>query len=310
MAKYVADKILQSQFFHNFDDVNIQHLYFMTALRIQALVCLAFLSAVLPAYMRAAQAEISELNYLREDSILWRQYEADCERLFQTSHEGSVGEEDVNVAWEELYGKASKRNVDLALRYATVPSGLRRLYMVRHLVAKDQLAEKLSNLPDSLMHNKYAGYIRDYISVEQKKAGDVFEPFECFSGDGSRFDWGALTGKHCLLIFDGLYCMGERGRGYLKDLQAKADSSQFQIVIYVKSKDIGRLKEEEKKFPQFKLVSDFQPEGSPMNILYNCQASPTCFMIDSFGKICFVTEGLEAEKLDAYLLRSGCKGHD
>lgn len=249
---------------------------------------------------------ISENNYLKEDSILWAQYEVCNEKLLHKYQTDSISEDSLHKAWEELYRKTSKKNIELALEYVTVPSGLQRLYMVRNEVPKEQLAEKLSILPDSLQENKYAQYIRKYIKANQKKAGDIFEPFECVCPDGKPFNWNTLKGKHILLIFDGLYCMGKSGRNYLEDMLRKTNPDQLEMIVYLKCKNMDSLKEEAEKFPDFKLVSDFQPEGSPMNILYKCQASPTCFIIDQQGKIHFISEGLAPEKFKAYLQSNDC----
>lgn len=252
------------------------------------------------------KTEISESNYLKEDSILWAQYEVCNEELLQKFQKDSISEDSLHKAWEKLYQKASRKNIELALEYVTVPSGLQRLYMVRNEVPKERLTEKLSILPDSLQENKYAQYIRKYIKTSQKKVGDIFEPFECVCPDGESFNWNRLKGKHVLLIFDGLYCMGKNGRDYLEDMLRKTNSNQLEVIVYLKCKNMDRLKEEAEKFPKFKLISDFQPEGSPMNILYKCQASPTCFMIDQQGKIHFISEGLAPEKFKSYLQSNGC----
>lgn len=252
------------------------------------------------------ETEISESNYLKEDSILWAQYEVCNEKLLHKFQTDNISKDSLDKAWEKLYQKASKKNIELALEYVTVPSGLQRLYMVRNDVPKEQLAEKLSILPDSLQENKYARYIRKYIKTNQKEAGDIFEPFECVCSDGEPFNWNVLKEKHVLLIFDGLYCMGKSGRDYLEDMLRKTNPSQLEIIVYLKCKNMDSLKKEAEKFPNFKLVSDFQLEGSPMNLLYKCQASPTCFMIDQQRKIHFISEGLAPEKFNAYLRSNGC----
>lgn len=267
----------------------------------------ASLLLVITSCTQWVSTEITESKYLKEDSVLWMQFEIDSEKLSQKYQSGNVSKDSMYKAWDELYQKASKKNVELALKYVTVPSGLQRMYMVRDDIAKDLLEEKLSILPDSLKDNKYAQYIRKYIDATQVEAGNLFVPFECKTPDGKSFDWNTLKGKHFLLVFDGLYCMGKSGRGYLKEMLEKTDRNQFELIVYLKCRTLEDFKEEAGKFSQFKLISDFHPEGSPMNILYKCQATPTCFMIDRYGTLQFVSNGVNPEKFDDYLQNNGCK---
>lgn len=252
------------------------------------------------------RAQISERNYLKDDSVLWNRFDIDCDLLYKKHQSGAINDDSLSRAWEELYDIVCQKNVDLALKYATVPSGLHRVYMVRDQIAKSLLEEKLSILPDSLKDNKYADYIRKYIDSRQIKTGEQYIPFECQTADGNKFDWKLLSGKSFLLVFDGLYCMGENGRNYLEELMKKADNDKFQLIVYIKCRNLESLAEEQKKFPQFKLISDFQQEGSTMNIVYNCQASPTCFMIDHSGKLQFSLVGVEPKQINEYLEDNAC----
>lgn len=250
--------------------------------------------------------EISEQNYLREDSLLWTQYNLEYDSLEQIYQSGSIDEDFFNYAMEELFQKANLKNVELALKYVTTPSGLHRMYMVREYVSKDILVKKLSILPDSLRKSQYAQYIRRYIDTEQLKVSDHYVPFVSQTAEGINFNWEDLKGKHFLLIFDGLYCMGPNGRMYLQELLEKTSRERFEIVIYIKCKNLQKLIEEQKKFSQFKLISDFQPEGNPMNIIYNCQGTPTCFMVDESGVLQLYSFGINSEQIDEYLKTNGC----
>lgn len=43
-----------------------------------------------------------------------------------------------------------------------------------------------------------------------------------------------------------------------------------------------------------------------MNIIYNAQSQPTCFMIDREGIIQVRSEGLDPKRFEAYLKSDGC----
>lgn len=255
---------------------------------------------------RQPKTELTEQNYLREDSILWAQYDADIMELSEQQSSGAIDQETARANWKEIYENASQKNVELALKYATVPSGLRRVYMLRSKIAKETLEEKLATLPDSLKESKYAQYVRRYIDTRQLTAGDPYLPFACQTPEGEAFDWGTLKGKHFLLLYDGLVCMGENGRNYLNELLDNNDNDRFGIVVYLKCSNAEEMAQYRKLFPRLILISDFQPEGNPMTIAYNCQATPTCFMIDDEGRIRIVSEGLDPTQFDAYLQDNGC----
>ena len=62
--------------------------------------------------------------------------------------------------------------------------------------------------------------------------------------------------------------------------------------------NLKRLKELPKMYPDFTLISDFQTEGNPMNIIYNAQSRPTCFLVDRKGIIRDRCEGLDTKRIE------------
>lgn len=249
---------------------------------------------------------ISENKFLQEDSILQVQYELEYSMLVKKHQSEFIDKDSFNHAMQELLQKMYLKTVELALKYASTQSGLHSMYMVRAHISKDSLTKKLSILPDSLRNSRYAQYIQRYIDTEQLNVSDHYVPFVCQTADGERFNWNNLKGKHFLLIFDGLYCMGENGRIYLQELLEKTDREKFEIVVYIKCKNLQKLAEEQNKFPLFKLISDFQPEGNPMNIVYNCQETPTCFMVNESGVLQLRFLGIRSEQINEYLKANGC----
>lgn len=250
--------------------------------------------------------EISEENFLKEENFIQAEYGVEYGKLEEKYQSGLIDADSCNHAMQELLQKMYLKTVELALKYASTQSGLHSMYMVRAYISKDSLVKKLSILPDSLMNSRYAQYIRRYIDTEQLNVSDYYVPFVCHTADGESFYWNNLKGKHFLLIFDGLYCMGENGRIYLQELLDKTDRGKFEIVVYIKCENLQKLAEEQNKFPLFKLISDFQPEGNPMNIVYNCQATPTCFMVDERGVLQLCSLGIRFEQINEYLKRNEC----
>lgn len=249
---------------------------------------------------------ITEANYLKEDSLLWQGYGKDVQSIYQLMEKYPEKRDSLEKVLPLLYYKASIKNVELALKYFTVPSGLQRIYMVRNMVGKGILKNVLNALPDTLQNNPYADHIRNYVEAHQLEEGDMYAVFDSRTASGEMFDWTSIEKKNLLLLYGGLGCMGKSGRDYLKELQNKTDRQDLDIIVFCLTPNPESLKELQEQYPDFTLISDFQMEGNPMNIIYNAQSTPTCFLIDRKGIIQVRSEGLDPKRIEDYLKADGC----
>ena len=179
-------------------------------------------------------------------------------------------------AFQEVYDKTVRENARLACRFASVPSGLQRLYMVRFYVNKDTLQQILNTLPD-MRDSFYGKNIQAHVSSHQIVEGDTLPSFPCTQADGEPFDWALLDGKRLLFICEGLGCMGAGGRAYLDSLYA-ATSAYIHL-------------------------SDFKGDASPAKIVYGFQATPTCFLTDCAHRVLVKSEGLDG--VERYIGETG-----
>ena len=272
-----------------------------------SIVPLLFVSVgVLMSCRSTGKLIISEENYLEADRQLWKNYEQAGTAIVMQQRTHPELKDSLNNVLQQALERVQADNADLAVRYATVPSALHRVYMVRGEVGKDRLKKVLARLPDSLKNNVYAGYIRRYIETKQLVKGDKYVSFDCQTASGEKYDWGALANKNVLLLFDGLECMGQMNRDYLRNLSAKTDRCDLEILVYRKCSSLEELKKDQEMYPYCTLVSDFQIEGNPMNIIYNSQATPTCFLIDRDGVIREISMGLDSDGFDRFLRADGC----
>ena len=199
---------------------------------------------------------------------------------------------------------ALRENARLAIRFASVPSGLRRLYMVRDDVCKDTLQHILNTLTPEMRHSFYGKNIQEHISCHQIVEGDTLSLFPCTQADGVPFDWSVLYGKRVLLLCDGLGCMGKTGRAYLDSLYAATSRENFLIVVYCLSGSLDELQKNRARYGgDYIYVSDFKRDSSPMKIRYGCQATPTCFLADSLHRVLVKCSGLGG--VQEYIKRNG-----
>lgn len=252
-----------------------------------------------------AQDEITEANYLRQDSILWDTYyqrEAEFGRLWKELPEEK--HDSLWSAFQEVYDKTVRENARLACRFASVPSGLQRLYMVRFYVNKDTLQQILNTLPPDMRDSFYGKNIQAHVSSHQIVEGDTLPSFPCTQADGEPFDWALLDGKRLLFICEGLGCMGAGGRAYLDSLYAATSRDDFYIVVYCLSRSLKDLQQTRERYKGAYIhLSDFKGDASPAKIVYGFQATPTCFLTDCAHRVLVKSEGLDG--VERYIGETG-----
>lgn len=252
-----------------------------------------------------AQDEITEANYLRQDSILWDAYyqrEAEFGRLWKELPEEK--HDSLWSAFQEVYDKTVRENARLACRFASVPSGLQRLYMVRFHVNKDTLQQILNTLSPDMRDSFYGKNIQAHVSNHQIVEGDTLPSFPCTQADGEPFDWALLDGKRLLFICEGLGCMGAGGRAYLDSLYAATSRDDFCIVVYCLSRSLKDLQQTRERYRGAYIhLSDFKGDASPAKIIYGFQATPTCFLTDCAHRVLVKSEGLDG--VERYIEKNG-----
>ena len=240
-----------------------------------------------------------EQEYIRADSTLWAEYEAEGERLAELY----AGYEDsLYIKAVELEAYADLKNKKLAIEYSATPSGLRRCFMLRLDIEKDTLKDILSNLPRDLRKSECAKAIKEHIATPQIEVGMQFAPIEVVDADGNKFVWDEYQNKNILLIYGGLGCMGRSGRRELAALREEFAEESLAIVVYYSVSTIEELKEFRNQYSDdYIFISELMPDYSPFKIKYGVQSTPTCFVIDRSGTIVLKTVGLDAEQVKIHI---------
>lgn len=242
--------------------------------------------------------EITEENYLKADKEIWETYEQDCAKISELKKKSPEKKDSLNAILRRLYEITKNKNYNSAIKYASVPSGLKRLFMVRLDIQKDTLLSIYNSLPKEMKESDYGKSLLLHINSQQIKEGDKYYDFEAIDTLGNKVRFSSIKSNYILLIYDGLDCMEESGRDFLKNLYERTQRDRFQIVVYSKCTTLNQLKELKKKYNiKYPLVSDFLNDHSPMKINYGVQATPTCILIDKERTVVFKSLGLPEDRL-------------
>jgi peroxiredoxin len=242
--------------------------------------------------------EITEENYIKADNEIWEIYDRESTNAVEFINIHPEKKDSMKVILNQIYESAQKMNSDTAIKYATVPSGLKRLFMVRLSLSKDTLQSILNSLPSKMQESDYGKSLLLHLKTRQLEKGDLYHDFEAFDSNGSEFRLSMIKSKYILLVYGGLGCMGENGRDFLNNLYIETNRTGLEIVTYWEGSNTEELKEIKELFSlKYIIVSDFLQDLSPVKITYGTQATPTCFLIDENRNIVIKSVGLPEGRL-------------
>ena len=234
--------------------------------------------------------EITEENFLKEESALAARFEAQSEAFSgQFAAAQSQKERDsLTVAYNALFQQYLHAMEALSVQYAATPSGLQRCFAMRLGLSKDTLRIVWKRLPKELRGSLYGRAMALHGRAKELRPGGKMYNLRAWDAQGRPFRLRQWRGTPVLLLYGGLGCMGTSGREYLDALCAKTSREELRIVVFwpVSSPDeLAALAEE---YPSGYLqVSDFKGDTSPVKIRCQAQATPTCFLLDSRGRLVF-----------------------
>lgn len=204
----------------------------------------------------------------------------------------------INQAYTRFVMRQIRDASELAVQYASqVPEALDMLYRARNEVPKDTLRHVLSRLRRELASTAQASALRRFVECEPLQEGDALLEFPCIRSDGTSFDWGITRDKQVLLLYGGLGCMREHGRQALKEWIDSTSRDDLLVIVYELCDSLEDLQEVKACYPfdNIYYVSDFRRIGTPMQVEYGAQATPTCFFADWTHIIRAVSRGLDIE---------------
>jgi peroxiredoxin len=242
--------------------------------------------------------EITEENYLKADKEIWKTYDQNCAKIIELKKKNPEKKDSLNTILKQLYEIANTKNYSTAIKYASVPSGLKRLFMVRLDLSKDTLLSLFNSLPHDMQESDYGKSLLLHINSKQIEEGDKCYDFEAVDSEGRKIQFSTLKNENILLLYGGLDCMGKSGRDFLQKLYQETQREKFQIVVYCKCSNVAQLKELKTKYAvDYLFVSDFLNDHSLMKINYGAQATPTCFLINKKRTVVVKSIGLPEDRL-------------
>jgi len=249
-----------------------------------------------------AQAQVAEEWYLDLANETWVEYVNYIVNEYYNEH--FEEKESLNSVLEQININENKKSLEIAFKYGSTPDVLKSLFYMRFAFSKDTIMSVLKTLPDSIQTSPYGKSLLHHIESEQIQISgkSKYYNFQAIDKEGRDFTLSSLEGKNILLIYGGLYCMGERGRDYLNKIYEETSRENFEIVVFDQISSLEYLQQEHIMYPSdFILVSDFLEDHSPVKILYGAQARPTCFFINKKGIVVMKTIGLHDERVNELL---------
>lgn len=241
--------------------------------------------------------EITEENYLKIDKEIWDTYYTKTDSISAQFKLHPEKKDSLIKESEIIYNIASLKNIEAAIKYAAVPSGLQRLFMVRLDIPKDTIKAVWNRLPKKMQLSPYGKSILMHIENKQLEEGDLYKDFEATDANGQPFKLSSLSGKNILLFYGGLDCMGKDNRNELVRLYDNTSRDSLEIVVYNKVSSLENLKKAKDEYHvKFIMVSDFLGDHTPFKIIYGAQVTPTVFLISKEGKIVLKTTGRNLKK--------------
>lgn len=265
---------------------------------------IAWIAVLLSACGALWGQEITEEYFPKEESALTARFEAQSEHFSgQFAAAQSQTERDsLTAAYNALFQQYLHAMEALSVQYAATPSGLQRCFAMRLGLSKDTLRAARKRLPKELRRSPYGRAVALHCRAKELRPGGKVYNLRAWDAQGRPFRLRQWRGTPVLLLYGGLGCMGTSGREYLDALHAKTSREELRIVVFwpVSSPDeLAALAEE---YPSGYLqVSDFKGDTSPVKIRCQAQATPTCFLLDSRGRLVFKTIGLYPGKVEEYL---------
>lgn len=156
-----------------------------------------------------AALPVTERDYLYEDSLIWVRLDSISGHIWDEIDRNPTKKDSLQSIYIHAFQGALKENVNTALRYASVPSGIQRVYMVRCSVPKDTIRRLLPALPDSIRNSYYGKLVDRHLSTKQLSEARQSCGLPLPTPRRQSFRLGDTSGQECACGLQRLFLHGQ-----------------------------------------------------------------------------------------------------
>lgn len=210
---------------------------------------------------------------------------------------------------DSIYEAITEKRHAMESKYETLsPEAYKNVFRRRHIISREMLDSTYKVASRDVKHSPAGKAVKEFLYGPKVLPGDKIITFDCFDVEGKPFDWGTIEGKKTVIIGDGLSCMthgmddSEPAR-YFSSLK-KGHEDDLALIIFFNNQDADGLKEQVKHFglEDFIVLGDGMEFSSPLELMYDCQATPSLVYINPDGTLDCMTAGV-TDYLEEFLER-------
>lgn len=187
--------------------------------------------------------------------------------------------------------------------------GFKGAFMKRHKYSNEKLDSLYEAAPRALKRSIAGKSIKAFLHGPKVWPGDKIIPFDCFDVNGNPFDWKTIEGKKAVIMADGLACwthgMDDSAPVRYFDYLRERFGDGFVLMVFCNNKDIAGLKEQSRHFglENYIVIGDGREFSSPLEIMYDCQDTPSFVLINKDGTLDRMISGVDDACIEEFLGR-------
>ena len=190
---------------------------------------------------------------------------------------------------------------------STSTEGFKGAFMKRHYYTREHLDSIYKAAPRALKRSIAGKSINAFLNGPQVRPGDKIITFDCFDVNGKAFDWKTIEGKKTIIVADGLDCwthgIDDTAPVTYFDYLREKFGDGFVLMVFCNNRDLAGLKEQSEHFglENYIVVGDGSEFSSPLELMYDCQYTPSFVLINQDGTLDRMVHGDETDYIEEFL---------
>ncbi len=211
-----------------------------------------------------------------------------------------------------IYMARYQEIIDSALlvekKYESISTeGFKGAFMKRHIYTREHLDSIYKAAPRALKRSIAGRSIDAFLNGPQVRPGDKIITFDCFDVNGEPFNWKTIKGKKTIIVADGLDCwthgIDDTAPVTYFDYLREKFGDDFVLLVFCNNRDLDGLKEQSEHFglEDYIVISDGREFSSPLELMYDCQYTPSFVLINQDGTLDRMVHGEETDYIEEFL---------